>query len=369
MRPDPSNAVADHPGAAALGQQLFFDAALSTSGGVSCATCHQPARGFTDGLVRGRGVGEAARHTPSVVGSQGGAWLFWDGRADSLWMQALGPIENDAEMASDRVSVVQRIATAYRAPFEAVFGPLPDWGSLPARGRPDATDPALVDAWRAMTPDQQDAVNRVFSQVGKAIAAYERRLVPQDAPFDRYADALAAGDPNGGGHLNPAAQRGLALFLREGGCVNCHNGPLLTDRSFHNLGLPEPGNGYDPGRTQGAMAVASSPFNCAGPYSDAKDCPELRYLNPTFPDFVSAFKTPTLRGVTQTAPYMHHGGLADLDAVLTFYSELPGQPLAGHRELTLRPLGLTPEQRTDLIAFLGALDGGPLPEALTRPLP
>lgn len=321
LRPDPSNRFADDPAAARLGEALFFDGGLSPHG-ISCASCHQPNRYFTDGRPRAQGVGEAARHTPTLVGSQWGAWFFWDGRADSLWSQALGPIASPVEMGSDPSFVTRHVAETYGAEWTAVFGAVED---------PVGT----------------------FVQVGKALAAYERTLLPGEAPFDRYVDAVIAGDPSGGGHLGAAQVRGLGLFLREG-CVHCHDGPMFTDRAFHNLGLPED-SGYDWGRTQGAMWVLASPFNCAGPWSDTAHCPELRYLDPNARDFVSAFKTPTLRNVAETAPYMHHGAFASLETVLDFYSELPGSPPAGHRELTLRPLRLSERAREDLAAFLVAL--------------
>lgn len=371
-RPDPTNRFADDPAAAALGQALFFDEGLSPVG-VSCATCHDPSLHFTDGKVLSEGAGTATRHTPSIVGSQWGQWFFWDGRADSLWAQALGPLENPLEMAGDRVSVVQHVLRRHGDAYAAAFGPPPDLGlpeqgagGGPFRARPGADAPDLDAAWRALDDETRMAVDRVFAQVGKAIAAYERLLVPGEAPFDRYVDALLAGDADGGGHLDDGQVRGLELFLRRGNCVDCHSGPMFTDRAFHNLGLPEK-QGYDQGRTRGAMLVQASPFNCRGPHSDAEDCPELRYLNPTFPDFVSAFKTPSLRNVLQTAPYMHHGGFATIADVLEFYSELPGEPLAGHRELTLKPLRLTPGERADLTQFLGALTGDPLPGALLEP--
>lgn len=363
-RPDPTNRFADDPGAAAFGQALFFDPGLSPHG-ISCATCHRPDKGFADGLPLSRGVGTAARHTPSIVGSQYAPFLFWDGRADSLWMQALGPLENPDEMGSDRVFVVRQVTDRHRAAYEAIFGPLPAL-ELPEHGRPDATDPVVVDAWQDLPDDARDGVNRVFANVGKAIAAYERRLVARDAPFDRYVDALVAGDPTGGGALDDAEIRGLRLFMRDGNCVSCHSGPQLTDRAFHNLGLAEVGNGYDQGRTVGAMKLLASEFNCRGRYSDTQACEELQYLNPSFADFESAFKTPSLRNVAETAPYMHNGSMPDLQAVMRFYDELPGKPLKGHRELTLKPLNFTAEQDADVVAFLEALTGDPLPAELLK---
>lgn len=343
-RPDPTNRWADDPAAVRLGAALFFDAGLSPAG-VACSTCHAPELHFTDGRKLSEGVGTTHRHAPSVVGSQWGVWFFWDGRADSLWAQAAGPLTDPAEMASDPLTVARRATSAHTERWTAAFGPPPDLQGSPA----DAV------------------VHDTFVRATKAIAAYERTLVPNEAPFDRYVDAVLAGDPSGAGELAPAAVRGLELFVRDAGCVSCHAGPMLTDRAFHNLGLPETDVAYDPGRTIGAMKVAADPLNCAGAHSDASDCPELRYLDPTFDDFRSAFKTPSLRDVTRTAPYMHSGLFATLDEVLAFYDTLPGTPRYGHRELTLAPLHLQPGDADALKAFLGALEGGPLPEAVVHP--
>lgn len=368
-RPDLTNRWSDDPGAARLGQALFFDAGLSPSGEVSCATCHDPAHGFADPKPLSEGVGQTARHAPAIPGSQYGPWLYWDGRADSLWSQAAGPLEHPHEMASSRVYVVKHIQRQHADAYRTVFGDLPDF-SDPARfpdlARPSTDDTGANAAWEGMSEADRRQVTRVFTHGLKAIAAYERLLVPTEAPFDRYVDAVLAGDPGGSGALTDAQVRGLTLFVREGNCVACHSGPMLTDRAFHNLGLPLVGK-YDAGRTVGAAQVLGSEFSCRSGWSDATDCPELDYLDPEFPDFQQAFKTPTLRNVANTAPYMHHGQLADLSEVLTFYSELPGDPAANHRELTLEPLDLTEAQKADLIAFLLALTGEPLPSRLVEP--
>lgn len=372
LPPDPTNRWADDARAAELGQALFYDPGLSPSGGISCATCHSPTLGFADGRKVSAGVGETTRNAPAIPGSQFGPWLFWDGRADSLWAQAAGPIESPVEMGSDRMLVARRLTTAHGDRYAALAGDVPDLSDparFPPRARPspDPSDPLAV-AWSAMTPEDRALVDRLFVDAVKAIAAYERLLVPTEAPFDRYVDAVARGDATGGGHLDEAQIRGLSTFLRRGSCVSCHHGPILTDRAFHNLGLPFSGP-FDAGREVGARQVLTHEFNCRSPWSDTPRCEELEYLDPTFPDFQQAFKTPTLRNVALTAPYMHHGELATLDEVVAFYDELPGDAASNHRELTLRPLGLTPADRADLVRFLQALTGDPLPEALVRPAP
>lgn len=354
VRESPSNQWADAADAAALGERLFFDPGLSPAG-VSCASCHLPEKHFTDGRPLGVGVAVGTRHTPSVVGSQWGNWFFWDGRADSLWAQALKPIESAPEMGSTRLEAVRHVVATYPAEWAALFGAVPDVSDtdrFPLRGKPGDA------AWEGMAERDRAVVDGAFARIGKVIAAYERTLLPKESPFDRYLDTLEKGQPDSS-LLGEHGLVGLDVFLRRGNCADCHHGPMLTDRAFHNLGLAQRG-AYDAGRTLGAAALLASPFNCKGPHSDTPRCPELDFLDPSFEDFEAAFKTPTLRYVTETAPYMHDGQMETLDEVLTFYSELPGTALGAHRELTLQPLKLTVEEREGLKAFLAALSGEPV---------
>jgi cytochrome c peroxidase len=356
-----NNPVADDPRAAELGHRLFFDERLSTTGEHACATCHDPARHFTDGRRVAEGKGRVHRNTPTLLGAAHQAFWGWDGRSDSLWSQALLPLEDPREMGLARTAVVRRVAAHHGDAYTALFGPLPDTSDTD-RFPPDAAPGAGHDdaAWRAMSPEDRAAVDRAFANVGRALEAYQRRLVPPESPFDRHVAALRRGDDTGGGHLSDDARRGLRWFLGEGQCVQCHHGPLLTDREFHNLGLP-PTAVPDPepeGRTAGLRALLDRPFRCGGRRHAADDCAHLRYLDPEFEDFLGAFKTPSLRNVAHTAPYMHAGHFGTLEEVIAFYRTLPGRPSRGHRALLLdqipRTLPVAP-----LVAFLRSL-GAPL---------
>lgn len=364
--PSEGNRFADDPNAAALGHRLFFDARMSSNGKVACSTCHAPSKYFADGRPLAQGVGTTGRHAPTIMGSQWSPFQYWDGRKDSLWAQSMGPIESDVEHNFTRAGVAHHIYQHYRAPYEAVFGPMPPMNQgkrFPKQARPHqyADSHPEHTTWMRMAPADRIAVNRVFANVGKAIEAYERKLLPQPAPFDAYVAALKAGDAKGGGHISPAAQRGLRAFIGRAQCVNCHNGPLLTDRGFHNIGLPlaKGASGIDMGRTNGADEVKKDLFSCGGAFSDQKTCLELRFLDPRFEDFLGAFKTPSLRNVTETGPYMHDGQFATLEDVLGFYKELPGKPGIGHRDLVLKQIDPT-VPTNELIAFLKTLTG-PLP--------
>ncbi len=322
----PSNRWADDPDAAALGAALFFDPTLSRDGATSCASCHDPARGFTNGArFATTSLGTGARNVPPVHTAAWSTWYFWDGRVDSAWAQAMGPLTNPIEHGLDAAGVRAVVAERYASTFEAVFGGVSE-------------DPEAV-----------------LVAVGKALEAYERTLRPPETRFDLAAAAVAAGgEPEG---YTPAETLGMKTFLRRE-CVACHHGPLLTDQQFHNLGLPSiPKDGIDPGRARGAPQVLVDPHNCASRWSDAPPdaCAELQYLDPSFDDWAAAFKTPSLRDVARTGPYMHDGQFDSLEAVVAFYDALPGKALVGHRELTLKPLNLTAAEREGLVAFLRTL--------------
>jgi cytochrome c peroxidase len=157
LAPDPSNRYADDESAARLGQRLFFDARLSGNGEVSCATCHVPQQDFQDGRPLGKGVGTAGRRTMPIAGTAHSPWQFWDGRADSQWGQALGPLESPAEHGGDRVQYAHVIAREYRAEYETVFGHVPDVRGLPERAGP-VPDPARAKAWSRLAPVRQEEI-------------------------------------------------------------------------------------------------------------------------------------------------------------------------------------------------------------------
>jgi cytochrome c peroxidase len=354
---DPSNRHADDGAAAALGHRLFFDTRLSGNGAVSCASCHMPRRDFQDGRALGEGVGTTARRTMPVAGTAYSPWQFWDGRADSQWAQALGPLESAVEHGGSRTQYARVVAAHYREAYEAVFGPLPALDGLPAAAGPVA-DTALAAAWRRIPATRQEDVSRVFANIGKAIAAYERRIQFAPSRFDRYVEAELAGGP----HTPESAftrdeEAGLRLFVGKARCVTCHNGALLTDNYFHNTGVPTPAVALPPdsGRAVGARQAVAGEFACTSRYSDAPEgCEELRFTVTEGPELVRAYKTPSLRNVARRAPYMHAGQVATLSDVVAHYDRAPAAP-AGHSELV--PLRLSPAERRQIEAFLHTLSG------------
>jgi cytochrome c peroxidase len=374
LGPEASNRYADDQRAAALGRDLFFDTRLSGNGKVSCATCHIATQEFQDSKPLADGVGRTGRRTMPIAGTAHSPWLFWDGRTDSQWAQALGPLESAVEHGGTRSQYAHVVAEQYRERYEAVFGQLPDLTSFPRRAGPVA-DSASRAAWGRMPTEAQDEISRVYANIGKAIAAYERRIEPGVARFDRYVEAEFAGTRHTTENtLTIDEEAGLRLFIGRARCVTCHNGARLTDDHFHNTGVPLPAGTLpvDSGRAVGARQVVAGEFNCTSRYSDAKpeDCDELRFAVTSGQELVRAYKTPSLRNVVNRAPYMHAGQIATLDGVVAHYAAAPAAPF-GHSELL--SIRLSPNERRQLIAFLGTLSGpitappGYLDAPATRP--
>jgi cytochrome c peroxidase len=358
LPPDPSNRYGDDSAAAALGHRLFFDTRLSGTGTVSCASCHMPDKEFQDGRPLAQGVATAARRTMPVAGMAHSPWQFWDGRADSQWSQALGPLESAVEHGGDRTQYAHVVAGEYRGEYEAVFGRLPELAGLPTHAGPVA-DTAHAAAWMHIPAVRRDDISRVYANIGKAIAAYERRLELGPSRFDRYVVAELAGKPHTGeSAFSRDEEEGLRLFIGKANCANCHNGALLTDNHFHNTGVPFSATALptDSGRATGVRQALTGEFNCQSRYSDAKadDCQELRFAVTEGEELVRAYKTPSLRHVANRAPYMHAGQIASLSEVLSHYNTAPAAPL-GHSEL--EPLRLSPVELRQLEAFLGTLSG------------
>lgn len=353
---DPSNRVAALPEAAQLGKLLFNDPRFSRNGAVSCASCHHPDRQFQDGLPRAQGLSEGVRRTMPVVDVTAGPWFFWDGRKDSLWAQALGPLEDQKEHGSNRLHDAHLVQEHYRTGYEALFGPVPDLGKLPQNASPLGTE-AEKAAWQKLDSQARTDISRVFANMGKALAAYEATLRFGDSRVDQYIDGISKNDPKLLAALTPAEKTGLHLFLGKAQCATCHTGPLLTDHQFHNAAVPPSDPRHaDQGRAAAIQKVLTDEFNCMGPFSDTKpdQCGELRFIAKDDPHMLGAFKTPGLRNVALRPPYMHAGQFATLADVMRHYSK-PPNAVVGTSEL--KTLDLSETEQQDLIALLHALSG------------
>jgi cytochrome c peroxidase len=401
---------------AALGKKLFFDTRLSANGQVACATCHQPQKSFTDGKAVAAGTGTTTRNAPTILNSHLSKWFFWDGRADSLEAQAIGPLENPKEHGLDRKSLARllrlfygqelswegsKLAPERKDPFVApitdqnvaayFLGTTNLYSKLSAilkLASSSGMQPSQAVA-QMMTPtipapsEQED--NAIVAQAAIAIAAWERLQVAAESPFDEFIET-AIKDPTR--PLNEVARTtkfgqdgldGLRLFTGKANCILCHRGPTLSDNEFHNIGLGENRRHHDQlgikewvadvaGRAKGIQEAVTAEWNCRSPFwglvedeihlskrVGSATCQELGYLDASNAENVGAFKTPTLRNVNQTAPYFHDGRAATLEEVLTHYDRLESEPVVGHREESLQPLGLGSDEKRQLHTFLESL--------------
>ena len=370
----PTNAYADDPAAVDFGHALFYEPRLSPSGDFPCVSCHDPDLTFTDGLATAEGNGVVARNALSIVDSAHYDWHLWDGGCDTIWCQATIPIEATAEMDANRVELARTIFedAALKADYEAIFGAMPDMDDprFPDKARPEPLTPdtAMHNAWEAMADADKDAVNRVFANIAKSLEAFQRTILSSPSDFDRFAEAVAAGDTSGGGALSESELRGYALFVGSAGCIQCHEGPFFTNQDFANTGLG--GRAWldqvDTGRIEAAEDIYENTFSGVGPYSDDVAYAEafLDGLTST-DDQLGQFRVPTLRNLEKTGPYMHGGHFDTLAEVLHFYNTLDETPFQGVRDDRLVPLGLSDAELDDLEAFLLTLEGGPVDPSTT----
>ena len=349
--PNPTNHVADDPAAAELGQMLFFDFRFSKEGTIACSTCHSPFYAFADIEATSLATGRGTRNTPTIFNSVYNEWQFWDGRAESMWAVALLAFEDKSEMAGTRTQYAHIINEYYKTLYEEVFGPLPeldDTSRFPKEGKPG--DPAFDN----MSEADQIAINTIFANMGKAVDAYQRLLITPDTPFDRY----VAGDQTA---ISLEAKRGLKIFIGNGGCVDCHNTPRFTDNQFYNIGVAT----EDMGRFEGISTLLENIFNSSNIYSDSTaESESILSMLEAKPQDKGTFRTPPLRNVAITAPYLHAGQLLDLESVIEF-KNAGGYTTAypGRGPETIEMLHLTEQEQSDLIEFLNTLTGE-LPPAL-----
>lgn len=315
---DASNRVSGHADAAVLGEALFHSTHLSTVGGLRCATCHEPWRRFTDGRARALGAEAGARNTPGLLNVRLQHWFGWDGANDSLWSQSIRPMLDAREMRSDAAHVARALRDdeTLKRLYAVAFGQAP----------PADDEAALVDA-------------------GKALAAYQEGLVSERTPFDAFRDALAHGDGAAAERYPVAAQRGLRLFVGRGQCIACHAGPNFSDGEFHRSRIVSKlhDGAPDGGRALGLEKLLASAYARGGRFDDAINAAPRPASQPAE---AGAFRTPGLREVSATAPYMHDGSIANLCDALQPHAALQGGRAAS---------ALTLAERRDLVAFLRTL--------------
>jgi cytochrome c peroxidase len=401
---DPTNKYADSARAALLGQKLFSEPRLSgpiqvgtpaegqlgaigDKYKIACRNCHMPESGWLFDVRSNNGgpipnataLGSQwmSRNVSSLVntvfythGGTGVANAHWrenDGYSDSEWFDAQSEPEGPPVQNGSRLQLAHVMFEHYRADYDAAFPEWPldralaDYGRFPATGSP-YTD---VANWNGLSAADQDIVNRVLTNYGKAMEAFERTLVSRDAPFDRF----VAGDRRA---IDGRAKEGLKVFIGKGGCVHCHNQPMLSDDDFHVIGL-QIDTTLSPFAVPGELGrqanqalicdptVAGGDFNVDGPYSDDRHTGrDGNFCSATIP--VGLWRTKGLRQVAETGPYFRDGQAKTLEDVVDFYDrggDPAGTYLGGPKEI--QPLHLTSEEKRDLVAFLKTLTGEPVP--------
>jgi len=331
----PADAGNEYSGSAwaqKLGAQLFNDPVLSSSQQISCATCHQSQHGLADGdPVAILGSQAHVRNTQGLhnVGMQ--RWFGWDGGADSLWAASLRPILSDIEMASSIEPLAKRLrGTSY------LIDTLEN-NNIDTRGWDDET---------------------LMVSVAKFLGAYMRTLVSGETPFDEFVSALLRGDTTQSNY-SASAQRGMKLFFGEGNCFVCHFGPNFSNGEFHDIGRPFfTGVGQvDPGRFSGIQRLKSDRYSLVGPFNGTNkesDKLKTRTVKSGQVNF-GQWRTPSLRNLKQTAPYMHDGSLETLRDVIDYYADIDVDRLHSKGESILKPFNWTDVQREDLVEFLESL--------------
>jgi cytochrome c peroxidase len=391
--PDSTNRYADDPAAAALGQKLFFDprfsgplldddndggensvGLLGETGKVSCASCHVPSSGsfFDTRSARGQlslAAGWTHRRTPALLDVAQARLLGWDGRRTTAYSVVFAVIESPLEFNSSRLFVAQQLARAYRAEYEAVFGPLP---ALDAYAPLEAATAGCTAMPRDPTketcprPGQDDPdVTRVVVNMGKAIGAYMRRLTCGQSRFETW----IRGDASA---LSAEEQAGARLFVGKAKCDTCHSGPYLTDQQFHNVGargglvdFTGVNNINDPGAVAGLAFAPGDALGPTGPFSDGDDG-RLAAIPKDLGTLEGAFRTPTLRCMDRRPSFMHSAAYRSLTAVVDLFSEGGSGGFVGTSEIVA--LNLTTEEKNQLIAFMEALQG-PGPDVALRTAP
>jgi cytochrome c peroxidase len=331
---DSGNEMSGNQSAIQLGKRLFFDPRLSVNKSVSCATCHDPKKAFSDGLPVSKSLDSnkpLTRNSPSLLNAAHERWYGWDGASDSQWSQALRPLLDEREMglSLDKIKAIVIEEKDIYIAYKTVF-----------------SDPNL------------NTSELVSVNIAKAIGAYVATLYSGKAPFDRFRDNLARGDLAKAATYPIAAQRGLKIFVGKGQCGTCHVGPMFSNGEFGDTGIPffvRPGV-VDSGRHGGIAELRRSPYNLLGSFSRADEQVKQKtlYVDLQHRNF-GEFKVPSLRNVSKTAPYMHRGSHATLEAVVNHYSELNIDRLHADGDQILKPLKLSEQEKSDLVAFLKTL--------------
>jgi len=341
VRNDPGNELSGLPWAEQLGEALFSEPTLSANQQISCASCHQPENGFTDNRPVGIGLKTGARNTQGLfdVGLQ--RWFGWDGGADSLWAATIRPLFNAHEMGNNTATLASTLRTNELF-VSALRNHLPEPTDNPV--------PASDVSAENIKPLANREDDELVVLAAKAIAAFMRTLRSPRSQFDQFRDALINEDVQAQAAYSDSAKRGLKLFVGDANCRVCHFGSNFSNGEFHDTGRPFfTGVGeVDPGRYTGIQRVTQDPFNLLGEYArGSSDSDQLKTSKVKLSQLNwGQWRTPSLRNLTQTAPYMHDGSLKTLRDVVDAYADIDTDRLHAKGEAILKP---------DLVNFLRTL--------------
>jgi cytochrome c peroxidase len=330
---DPGNRASGRPEAIEFGYRMFREPRFSPNGYIACISCHQTDRAFTDAIARAQGLAPVGRNTPALANLRLVQWFGWDGASDSLWMASLRPIVDAREIGADagRVARVVRTGDGHACRYRRAFG-----------------------AWPAAHDDRTVMVN-----VAKSIAAFAETLVTERTPFDHFRDALVRGDDASAAFYPAAARRGAELFVGRANCATCHAGPNFTDGRFHRTGPADPDavRMADAGREDGLARWRLSAFNRYSRFSEVRARPAAADLSALGDASQRGrFRTPSLRNVAVTAPYMHDGSLDTLREAVRHHAREPSsnEPEPADASVARSPV-LSASEVGDLVAFLETL--------------
>lgn len=402
---------------AALGEKLFFDTKLSSDNKVSCATCHQPEKFFTDQQPTASTRSILHRNTPTVVNSGYLPWLFWDGRAISLSDQIRGPLESEHEQLSNWSHLAKTIQKFYKEEYQELFEDIPQWvlnskDALPqppknllspkiaafalstlqdsplqkkilSKAQKLKVAPATLVSqyisqfsssekqktmyanFEELNTKQKQELQKILQNIGKALAYYQSSLQALDSPYDRFSKRALESksiEESFGDNFKEQELQGMQLFFGKARCSSCHFGELFTDNGFHNIGVPPHMRDGQP-QIDFARAGSLLQLQKAAPtceehilaFHTNNACEELKYINTEAIETLGAFRTPSLRNLKLTAPYFHAGQAKTLKEVIDFYVDPPLKTPIGEVEGSLIPIQLTNKEKSSLISFLLSL--------------
>lgn len=330
--PDLTNTLDQDPVAFELGKKLFFDVNLSANKQISCATCHQPNKSFTDQKALPHGLELGTRNTPTLLNIKHKHWYGWGGDTDTLWGASIRALSSPTEMNTDIEKVSDHLHLNSVIYENLLMHPI----------------------WRS-AQNKQDKL----AFIGKLLASYQSKLMSPKSEFDLFREALLKQDKKQIARYSQAKIKGLKLFIGKGNCHFCHSGPLFSNNEFADIGMSyfDREGKVDKGRYQGIKNLKKSAFSSLGIYNDdTRNQSQIlaKHVTLKHRNF-GEFMVPSLRNLTSTAPYMHQGSLANLAAVIEHYSNIDEERLHTDGVAILKPLNLSAEEKANLKAFLESL--------------